>query len=422
LERTVTGAAVPAGPELAGPAEAPFSRRAALLLVLTAAASLATAFLLLVFRSDSTDEISVGADSFSVSALGHHTLTELLRGSGRPVVISRFDSVQRAGRSLLVCAEPRPEDLDELRRILADADLALVVLPKRTGAADDEARHWIGEQTLLDLDAPRRFARALADGSDVVRTASTSRWRCDAAVGDLPEPTIADAQLLKGRGFRPLVRCAEGALLVEVMGASGRLFVLSDPDALANHGIDDGDNAAFAIGMLDALRDRRGIVVDETLHGFELAPSVWEQLGRFPLVLLLAHLLLLLAVVAWAAVDRFGPLERAPPAVRNSKTLLLETIAGLLARGDHAKAALRRYARDRAMAAAARVGGAVRDEAAAWARLRAHAAAQRRADRLDRLVADLRAATAAKSLGQAGAADLARRIHSECEEIVHAGR
>ncbi len=109
------------------------------------------------------------------------------------------------------------------------------------------------------------------------------------------------------------------------------LYVLADPEALGNAGLHRGRNAYFLLAVLDHIRtDDGGIVFDETLHGHEVVPSLWRELLSFPLVLVSLHVLLLLAVVVWAAMNRFGAPRSVPPALEPGTHFLVENTARLL--------------------------------------------------------------------------------------------
>lgn len=416
---------VPRSRAPAAPTEPPpFSRLGAGLVTATIGGSLLLSFLLLVYRSDHLDTVSVAADSYSVSALGHHLFVELLRESGCPVSRSRFGTGRRAQHSLLLVAEPRGSDAGELRGMLADASSAVVVLPKRRGNRDPQVEHWIGDAALLGTGEVQAVLRTFASGATVERAPGPpSVWQFHGEVPELPFPVADDLQLLLGTGFRPLVRCRHGALAGRFDVGGTAVTVIADPDVLANHGIDDGRNAEFAIGLFDALRDGRPVVVDETLHGFELQPSLWEQLGRFPLVLVLVHCLLLLALIAWLARGRFGPTAPPPRELASDKQALLDNTAELLLRSDHTLHGLRRYFRDRVRAAAVDLRLPPGGDPELVAALAEAATKRQRGPGFPDLCREL------EQLGREGrrvppwrAVNLARRIHSTCEEIVHGRR
>lgn len=419
----MTTTALPNGPTRAvanAPSgDEPFSRFTGWLLTLGIGGSLLLSLLLLVFRTEAVTEISVGSDSYSSSALGHQLFENLLRETGRPLTRSRFQTAARSRRNLLILAEPR-DDTTELRELIASAKRVLVVLPKRRGERDPNAEHWVRTTRLRDPAEANRILQSLAPNASVLRLDEpVTSWQHDGELPELPTPTLADVQVLRGSGYRPLLRTRFGALLAEVETQDGTVHVLSDPDVLANHGIDDGDNAAFVLGLVDALREGHGIVLDETLHGFELPPSLWEQLGRFPLVLVLVHALLLLALLSWIAIGRFGPQVAARPALDQDKRFLLDNTASLLVRGKQTSAALQRYFRERVRHCARHLGVKSGDDAQLLAVVAA-AASRRATDRFGALRKELAATGQGEStLPSKRVVELARRIHAECEEIVH---
>ena len=418
-ERAVTApglASLPRAERLVG--ELPLSRRGAAILGIGAGASLLTAFLLLVFRSAAMDEVSVQADSYSQSALGHSALLALLRDLGRPVLQSRHESDHRAGKdSLLVLAEPHTDgDLDRrLAAMVATAARVLVVLPKRDGAADPEQPAWLDSAQLLPVGRPAEVLSACGIDAEIVRAADDAL----VAAVPLPVPTIAAPQLLRADGVDRadrLVTGARGILLGALPAGGKKVFVLADPDPIANHGIDDGDNAAFAVALLDRLRAGRPIVLDETLHGWELEPSAFAQLGRFPLVLLLAQLLLLTAVVLWMAAGRFGAPVPVPPAIAPGKGFLIQNIAALLGYCGHGGPSLRQFLQHRVRQASSRLHApAAADQRAAigWLVQRGGAAGRRLAGLADEVE------HSRERVRERAAVRLAQDIDTTLEELVH---
>lgn len=413
----------PAVPPPAPAADRPFSTGAAWALVLVVGGSLLAAFLLLVFRGEGSDRISVGADTYSRSALGHHTLFELLRETGRPVTRSRNDSGLRAHRGLLVVAEPYDLRDGELQRTMRAAESVLLVLPKRSGSPDRLVRHWVGDHGLLPLDGVQNVLGEISRQVSVRRANEVpSEWQFRGSMPELPLPQLERAQVLTGSGCRPLVANSAGALVAEIETAWHRTFVLADPDVLANHGIGDGDNARFVLGLLDALREGDGIVIDETLHGFEIQPSPWVQLGRFPLVLLLVHGLLLLALVAWLAHGRFGPLLAPSRAFAPDVQLLLDNTARLLLHGGHTGHSATQLFRDRLRRTARRLGLPPGTDAWLQERLQARATALGRLGFADLCTRMAGLALGDVELGEHAAVLLARQIHRELEGLEHGNR
>lgn len=81
-----------------------------------------------------------GANSHSLSAIGHMAFVELLREQGISVIVSRNESASKARNdSLLIVAEPLPQHI-ESRGQLPRADRTLAVLPKWYGLPNPKAR------------------------------------------------------------------------------------------------------------------------------------------------------------------------------------------------------------------------------------------------------------------------------------------
>lgn len=400
-------------------AEQPFSRMATWILSSGAVVSLLTGFLLLVFRKDEGREISVGSDSYSVSALGHHLLEQLLRATGRPVSVSSSPIGTQGQHNLLVLAEPDGSDLARFRTILRNADPVLVVLPKRHGTRDERAEHWIDKAILCDVKEAQNLLDEISVATVVRPENAPGNWQFSGIMPELPLPQIGDLQLLEGSGFRPLIRCRQGTLLAEFRRGEQTIYVLSDPDPISNHGIGDGDNATFVLEMLDAMRNRRSIVFDETLHGFETSPSVWAELGRFPLVLVLVHLFLMIAMLGWFAASHFGPMLARPRPLANDKQFLIENTASLMMRSNHTNLAIRRYFRDRARFTAQRLGLKGNDDEALLAALVKRAEHQRSQDFAALRTTVDRLKGIDHQIHPQEATQLARRIRAAFEELVH---
>jgi len=269
----------------------PFRPRTVLWLIAVGGLSLLSAVFWGLFGSEVAGVSSARADSFSRSALGHHALVRLLRELEIPVALSRFESGHRAGEAaLLLLVEPQLSDTSvrnasALRRTVTAAGRALLVLPKWTGTEDPERPGWIAEASLRTRDEVGGILEAVGIGdAQVVRPETTREWRTELVDG---APTLVAPQLLRGGStLIGLVHCREGILFGRVDTHWGSLFVLSDPDVLANHGLGRGVNAALAVGMLRVARSRRHtVLLDETFHGHVQEPSVHRALFDFPLLL-----------------------------------------------------------------------------------------------------------------------------------------
>jgi hypothetical protein len=355
---------------------ASFSRRGILLVAGVATISLVATFGLGAYGELLAEPPTFGADSFSRSALGHRALVELVRAEGRTVLVSRHRTADRAREGALTALlEPAVggEDGGRTRATLADIRSAarrlLVVLPKRVGSLDPLRRGWVQSVRYAPIGEANRVLDALSVRGTAIRpAASVGRWR-----GNLPAPDLDDPQLLRSDELRPLLSCEQGMLVGELRSDALHLVVLSDPDVLETHGLGRGRNAELALALLDRFGGEPVLVVDETLHGHEIQPSITRELLRFPLVLATVQALVALGLLAWAAAVRFGRPVAPEALLRPGKVFLVEHTAELLRAGGHAGEAARAYlraAREEVLARAPPPGGA--ETPAAWlARLEA---------------------------------------------------
>ncbi len=337
----------PASDTAGGKPAGPFGSRGARWLGAIAALSLVTSAVLAVF-ADVFEVPSYAADAFSRSAMGHHAFVELLRALGHTVIVSRSRTAEKAPGATLVIAEPllAPRALDDvshhrLREMVEGADRILLVLPKRLGFPDRIRPRWLAGALPVPEDLPQQVLDAAGLHARVVHPLRTiSGWR-----GELPAPDVPQPQLVTSEDLVPLVSTDEGMLVGERVGGDVHLIVLADPDVLETHGLGRGRNADLAVALLERLGAGAGraIVVDETLHGHELQPSLARELLRWPLVLATLQAGLAVALLAWAALVRFGRPRRATAALAPGKEFLVQNTAELLRHGGHVAPAVAAY-------------------------------------------------------------------------------
>lgn len=327
-----------------------FSRTAATLVAAVIGVSFIGAILLTVFLEDITGRPSASSDGYSVSAIGHHAIVEVLEELDVPVVVSRHGSGAKAGAGVLVIAEPvvPPDDDDaaaKLKDLVTSADTVLVVLPKWYGTPRGDNRRWLEDIAFIDNDEVEATLRAL-DSEATVTRGLPGPVTIDAYDLGTPDFKLAEdfeiAQTVTG-DRRDVHRLGDGGLLLELYVEDTTVFILTDPDVMNNAGLTRPGNARFVVSLLDELRDGGPVVFDETLHGFAEEPSLWKAIFRFPLAVVTLHVLLLMVVVVWAGLGRFGPARGAPPPLAAGKEYLVRNTAALLRVAGHHGHALERY-------------------------------------------------------------------------------
>jgi hypothetical protein len=287
---------------------------------------------------------TTGPSSFSRSAIGYAGLAAVLQQLGIDVVKSRDDSLgQLASGGVLVIAEPRASAKTErIVRTLLTADTILLVLPKWIGLPSKQKPGWIGAAEALPPSEVAWALHLVAPQADVLQVDKATWLTNTFAVA----PTIdAPIDLIKGTGLRPLIASADGMLLGELTDAHRKVWILSDPDVVSNHGLPRVGNAALAADMIEQLgngADR--VVFDETIHGFAGVPNnPLALLFRFPFIIATLLGAMTVALLLWASLGRFGAPQPVPPPLGAGRQTLLQNIAKLVEFTGHQEMMIRRY-------------------------------------------------------------------------------
>jgi hypothetical protein len=323
-----------------------FSPRLVLIWIMALASTFLVSLAVMSFGGGDKGEMSQAAspNTFSRSAIGHAAFAELLRQLDIPVVQSTFASRGKLGSGgVLVIAEP--EILGEPLAPLSDllkAPKVLLILPKRYGLPDEGNPRWIAQSGLIPVSVATAALAAAAPDGGIDRRDAAQGWSTN-RLGIAPDP-VAPIQLMRSPQLTPIVANGDEMLVGGVEKAGRQLWILSDPDVVANHGIVQADNAAFAVALIDALRKAGApVVFDETIHGFAGAPpSPVKLLFTFPYALATALGVAAIGLLLWATLARFGPPERMP-ALPAGKYRLIGNAARLLDDGGHQRVIVRRY-------------------------------------------------------------------------------
>jgi hypothetical protein len=291
---------------------------------------------------------TAGTSTFSRSAIGHEGIADVLQQLSIPVVKSRADSLDKlSAGSVLVIAEPvHSSQVEGMVRALLKAKTVLLVLPKWVGLPSPQKPGWLekaGEGPLRDA----QWALSLvAPRGEVTRERGSMAWTTNALQIDpsLDTPT----QLVRGDRLRPIIGAAQGMLVGEISDRDHRIWVLADPDVIANHGIANGSNAALAVAMIRRLAGGEGgVVFDETIHGLLVrTSSPFMLLFRFPFVVATVQVVLAAVLLLWATLGRFGAPQIVPPPLSAGRQGLLQNMAKLVEFTGHQDVMVRRYVQE----------------------------------------------------------------------------
>lgn len=327
----------------------PFSRITVAVLLAVALGLFALSMILSAY--DQT-QASSGArhrpGSFSSSAIGYAGLYEVLKQMDRPVARAMGRSLSLTGSSgTLILAEPDLGRLDQGDQKLK-APRLLLVLPKWRGYASDDNPAWIGRADVLSVPTVQSTLALVDSGGEILRVQWPGLWSVN-EIGLRPEG-FGQVQLMRSARMRPIVALGRDLLVGEIKEGERRIWVVSDPDVLSNHGLLKGDNAAFAVALIDRLRAldndnlRAPIVFDEAVHGFlESQDSFLKMMFRLPFVALTILICLAAALLAWSGSGRFGAPRSYRPPLDFGKRRLIDNSARLLDYAGHHAELLRRY-------------------------------------------------------------------------------
>jgi hypothetical protein len=232
-----------------------FSRRVLIGWVGAAVATFAVSLYFMGRQGEPGGTDAVGPSAYSRSAIGHAGIADTLQRLGVPVVKSRNNSADKLGKNgLLILAEPRPTTVSEpALRALLDARAVLLVLPKWTGRASEKKPGWLGTAEEKPPAQAQWALNLVAGGGEVVRERQTPIWGTN-VLGRRPQ-LETPVQLMRSVPMRAIIAGPSGILLGE-LNKNRAIWVLADPDVIANHGIGQGENAALALAIINRLRGR----------------------------------------------------------------------------------------------------------------------------------------------------------------------
>lgn len=400
-----------------------FSPRTLLAIIAIGTAAFVGMIYLQMFGIDDPD-FEIGPSAYSSSALGHKALMETLRRIDVPVVVSRFRSAEKTGKgSLLVLAEPDGSETSEVMvGGFGNVPHGLLVLPKWDGRRDLAKPRWVEDMDMVPVESVEAVLKHAQVNALVKRVDGTFTVDVPDLGGrvELTDPQV----MIDARALKPIVSLKGGILIGEADLGFGRQWVLSDPDLIANHGIDQGDNAVVAVSMIEALRPAGGAVIfDETIHGLELRPNLLRTAFELPFGIVTLSAAVAVALAIWAGLMRFGRPEAGQRALQPGKVTLIRTTADLLRQGSRkgtVELVLTRYLKAQVADLVARLNGPRGlDENRQIAWLDDLAVARRHGSRLQPLAAAIETSAKSHSTDPGRALRLAADLHAWKQEFLY---
>jgi hypothetical protein len=298
--------------------------------------------LLFTLGSELFPTTSIQPSTYSKSAIGHQAWVRLLQNLGKPVLISRNDSVAKAADGgLLILAEPGAAG-DERQPIeeLLQAPRVLVVLPKYEAVPSPISTSWADKVHRIGSAYISDVMRQVTGTGTVLQLDSAPPW-LPSGLG--PAPDLPRPQVMLGSGLMPVITSKTGILLGLAEIGGSKIWVLSDPDLISNHGLLRGANAQLAVAIIDAIGGGGPVIFDETAHGYYLDPNLLKALFQYPLVFVTTAAIAAIIILLWASTGRFGAPARVEPPLRMGKATLVAAGADMLSFGRHEAPIAARY-------------------------------------------------------------------------------
>jgi hypothetical protein len=298
----------------------------------------------------------------------------------------------------------------------------LLVLPKWDGWRDRSKPRWVEAMDKVAVDDVELVLKRAQINALVKRIQGTFTVDVPELGGrvELTDPQV----IIDARALKPIVSLKGGILIGEADLGSGRQWVLSDPDLIANHGIDQGDNAVAAVSLIEALRPAGGAVIfDETIHGLELRPNLMRTAFELPFGIVTLSAAVAIALAIWAGLMRFGRPEPGQRALQPGKVTLIRTTADLLRQGSRkgtVELVLTRYLKAQIADLVARLNGPrglTENRQIAW--LDDLAVARRLRSRLQPIAAAIEARAKSRSTDPGRALRLAADLHAWKQEFLY---
>jgi hypothetical protein len=131
-----------------------------------------------------------------------------------------------------------------------------------------------------------------------------------------------------------LVRAGGQPVVTRHPWGDGEVWLVNRPEMLTNRRLPQADNAVLVCRLASAMLEEQPgrLAVDEYFHGLRDRPGVTELLLEPPAVWVTVHGVLLLGLLLWHHVPRFGTVRPLPPPTRRSKEEFLMALASLLER------------------------------------------------------------------------------------------
>ncbi len=307
--------------------------RVAIGLVLVSMLSLLAYFALSAYAPDFRNESDGQAHALSKSAIGFAGLRVLLDESDIPNSVDR--GIRPAAKPGLMILTPPPASDGKDVAKLAFKSLTLIILPKWLPFPDPAAPGHVFKATTWSAgsvgDTLKMFSKETKIDRRLKTVAPALTTVRDEHIA-VPDglASVEDLQTLSGPGWNPVVTTKDGRIVVAKL-YDADVYVLSDPDLMNTHGLHDLPTAAFALALIQNLREGDGpVVFDVTLNGLRREPSLLRAIFAPPFLGATLCAILVAVLIGFHAAVRFGTPPVPPPVYARGKQALAANAADMI--------------------------------------------------------------------------------------------
>jgi len=309
------------------------SPRVAIGLVLVSMLSLIAYFALSAYAPDFRNESDGEAHALSKSAIGFAGLRVLLDASGIPNSVDR--GIRPAPKPGLMILTPQPGSAAKDVADLAFKSPTLIVLPKWLPFPDPAAPGHVLKASTWGAGSVSKPLTMFSKGTKIDRRPKPTMPVLAAQADEhitVPDglAPIEDLQTLSGSGWNPVVATKDGRIVVAKL-YDADVYVLADPDLMNTHGLHDLPTAAFALALIQNLREGDGpVVFDVTLNGLRREPSLLRAIFAPPFLGATLCAILVAVLIGFHAAVRFGSPPAPEPVYARGKQALAANAADMI--------------------------------------------------------------------------------------------
>ncbi len=293
------------------------------------------------FRTEKGMTGFIKANALSDSAVGYSGVIRLARETGHTVRIVR-DKTNFYGDDLFVATPAFGEDVrgrqpgdppSPIAELLGDRTdrPTLIVLPKWETSEKPDHPGWVVRWALYDRSVPEGILPSaklkVTRYKSGARPLESASWMDNDLGLKAPQPV----QTITGDNLTPLLTDQEGHIVLAQIGDKP-LYVLADPDILANMGMREESQAGATLKLLGLLNHdgHTGYDFDVTLLGIGKSKSLLRLAFEPPFLAMTLALAAALLLVGWQAFARFGPTVHRGRAIAFGKAALVDNAAALI--------------------------------------------------------------------------------------------